>query len=181
MGFFIFKFFEVGMALKVGIVRSSEVSKWCSFETAGGQAEFKIRGIGYKPFQVALEKAGNQITSKGYDVMVKDEDSKLYHELLLDAAGAHLIEDWKGIVFAEIVEGKSVETEKPYTPENASKLLNLGDIGIIIWSFIKEQAQKIQEDADKDKATILGKSSNSTSIEKPMRQKRRTKSNKSSS
>nr|WP_312825028.1 hypothetical protein [Acinetobacter oleivorans] len=167
------------MALKVGIVRSSEVSKWCTFETAGGQAEFKIRGIGYKPFQVALEKAGNQISSKGYDVMVKDE--KLYHELLLDAAGAHLIEDWKGVVFSEVVEGKTVETEQPYTPENASKLLNLGDIGLVIWTFIKDQAQKIQEDADKDKATILGKSSNSTNIKKPTRRKRRTKSNKSSS
>ncbi len=179
MGFFIFKLFEVDMALKVGIVRSSEVSKWCTFETAGGQAEFKIRGIGYKPFQVALEKAGNQISSKGYDVMVKDE--KLYHELLLDAAGAHLIEDWKGVVFSEVVEGKTVETEQPYTPENASKLLNLGDIGLVIWTFIKDQAQKIQEDADKDKATILGKSSNSTNIKKPTRRKRRTKSNKSSS
>ncbi|MBJ9739690.1 hypothetical protein I5523_08540 [Acinetobacter oleivorans] len=169
------------MALKVGIVRSSEVSKWCTFETAGGQAEFKIRGIGYKPFQVALEKAGNQITSKGYDVMVRDENSKLYHELLLDAAGAHLIEDWKGIVFAEVVDGETIESEKPYTPENASKLLNLGDIGLLIWSFVKEQAQKIQEEADKDKATILGKSSNSTSTKRPMRRKRRTKSNKSSS
>ncbi|MEV8215862.1 hypothetical protein, partial [Leifsonia sp. NPDC077715] len=90
-------------------------------------------------------------------------------------------EDWKGIVFAEIVEGKSVETEKPYTPENASKLLNLGDIGIVIWSFIKEQAQKIQEEADKDKALILGKSPSSTNIKKRMRRKRRTKSNRSSS
>lgn len=169
------------MALKVGIVRSSDVSKWCTFETAGGQAEFKIRGIGYKPFQVALEKAGNQISSKGYDVMAKDENGKLYHELLLDAAGAHLIEDWKGVVFAEVEGEDTVETEQPYTPENASKLLNLGDIGLLIWSFIKEQAQKIQEDADKDKATILGKSLNSTSTEKPMRRKRRTKSNKSSS
>jgi len=169
------------MSLKVGIVRSSEVSKWCTFETAGGQAEFKIRGIGHKPFQVALEKAGNQISSKGYDVMVKDENGKLYHELLMDAAGAHLIEDWKGVVFAEVVEGETVEIDQPYTPENASKLLNLGDIGLLIWSFIKEQAQKIQEEADKDKAKILGKSSNSTNIEKPMRQKRRTKSNKSSS
>jgi len=169
------------MALKVGIVQSSEVSKWCTFETADGQAEFKIRGIGYKPFQVSLEKAGNQITSKGYDVMVKDVNSKLYHELLLDAAGAHLIEDWKGVVFAEVEDGETVESEKPYTPENASKLLNLGDIGLLIWSFVKEQAQKIQEEADKDKATILGKSSNSTSTRNRMRRKRRTKSNKSNS
>ncbi|MND24577.1 hypothetical protein D3C81_110350 [compost metagenome] len=169
------------MALKVGIVRSSEVSKWCTFETADGQAEFKIRGIGYKPFQVALEKAGNQITSKGYDVMVKDVNSKLYHELLLDAAGAHLIEDWKGVVFAEVEDGETVEIDQPYTPENASKLLNLGDIGLLIWSFVKEQAQKIQEEADKDKATILGKSSSSINTKRPMHQKRRTKSNKSSS
>lgn len=181
MGFFISLIFEVGMSLKVGIVRSSEVSKWCTFETAGGQAEFKIRGIGYKPFQVALEKAGNQISSKGYDVMVKDENAKLYHELLMDACAAHLIEDWKGVVFAEVVESNSVETEKPYTPENASKLLNLGDIGIVIWSFIKEQAQKIQEEADKEKALILGKSSSSTNTRKRMRRKRRTKSNKSNS
>ncbi|MGU9602603.1 hypothetical protein ACV35Y_20020, partial [Acinetobacter baumannii] len=68
-----------------------------------------------------------------------------------------------------------------YTPENASKLLNLGDIGISIWLFIKEQAQKIQEDADEDKALILGKSSISTNTKKRMRRKRRTKSNKSSS
>jgi hypothetical protein len=111
----------------------------------------------------------------------EDENGKLYHELLLDAARAHLIEDWKGVVFAEVVEGETVETEKPYTSENVSKLLNLGDIGLLIWSFIKEQAQKIQEEADKGKATILGKSSSSTNTRKRMRRKRRTKSNKSSS
>ncbi|HAV4098881.1 TPA: hypothetical protein JIN69_003610, partial [Acinetobacter baumannii] len=60
-------------------------------------------------------------------------------------------------------------------------LLNLGDIGISIWLFIKEQAQKIQEEADKDKALILGKSSSSISTKRPMRRKRRTKSSKSSS
>lgn len=67
---FIPKISEVAIALKVGIIKSSDVAQWCTFVTEGGQAEFKIRGIGYKPFQVALEKAGNQITSKGYDVMV---------------------------------------------------------------------------------------------------------------
>ncbi|MFH4351955.1 hypothetical protein WAJ70_22990, partial [Acinetobacter baumannii] len=79
-----------------------------------------VRGISDKPFQGAIERAGNQISSKGYDVMVKDENAKLYHEFLMDACAAHLIEDWKGVVFAEIVDGKTVESEKPYTPENAS-------------------------------------------------------------
>ena len=171
------------MALKVGIIQSSEVSKWCEFKDTDGQvqAEFKVRGIAYKPFQVAIERAGNQISSKGYDVMVNDPSAKPYHELLMDACAAHLVEDWKGIVFAQVVDGKTVESEMPYTPENASKLLNLGDIGISIWLFIKEQAQKIQEVADKDKALILGKSSSSTNTKKPMRRKRRTKSNRSSS
>lgn len=168
------------MALKVGIVQSSEVSKWCQFKNAKGevQAEFKIRGIAYKPFQVAIERAGNQITSKGYDVMTIDPADKLYHELLMDACAAHLIEDWKGVFFAEVVNGKTVETDMPYTAENASKLFNLGDIGVAIWLFIKTEAQKIQENADKDKAVILGKSLSSTSTKKPMRRKRRTKSNK---
>lgn len=168
------------MALKVGIIKSSEVSKWCEFKTAGGQAEFKIRGIAYKPFQVAVERASNQITSKGFDVMIKDE-GKLYHELLLDACAAHLLEDWKGVVFAEMVEGKTVETDMPYTPENASKLLNQGDIGLMIWQFIKDNAQQIQKEADRDKAVILGKSSSCTDTRKPTRRKRHTKLNKSSS
>ncbi|ENW81299.1 hypothetical protein F909_02590 [Acinetobacter sp. ANC 3929] len=171
------------MALKVGIVKSSEVSKWCQFKNTAGevQAEFKIRGIAYKPFQVAMERAGNQITSKGYDVMSIDSADKLYHELLMDACAAHLIEDWKGVVFAEVVNDKTVETDMPYTAENASKLFNLGDIGISLWLFIKTEAQKIQEDADKDKAVILGKSLCSTNTKKPTRQKRRTKSNRSNS
>ncbi len=55
------------MALKVGIIKSSDVSKWCEYKGADGdvQAEFKVRGIAYKPFQVAIERAGNQISSKG--------------------------------------------------------------------------------------------------------------------
>jgi len=171
------------MALKVGIIQSSEVSKWCEFKGIDGQvqAEFKVRGIAYKPFQVAIERAGNQISSKGYDVMANDPSAKLYHELLMDACAAHLIEDWKGVVFAQVVDGKTVETEMPYTPENASKLLNMGDIGIQIWLFVKEHTQKIQEEADKDKAIILGKSSSSTNTKNRMRRKRRTKSNKSNS
>lgn len=183
MGFFISKISEVVMALKVGIIKSSEVSKWCEFKDAAGQvqAEFKVRGIAFKPFQVAIERAGNQISSKGYDVMASDPSAKLYHELLMDACAAHLIEDWKGVVFAQVVDGKTIETEMPYTPENASKLLNLGDIGISIWYFVKEQAQKIQEEADKDKALILGKSSSSTNTKKTTRRKRRMKSNKSNS
>ncbi len=123
------------MALKVSIQTSKTVSKWREYVDGDGNvlAEFKIRGIAYKPYQVALERANNQITSKGYDVSKASKDDKLYHELLLEAAACHLIEDWKGVVFEEKIDGgEVVETEPEYSPENAVKLLNMGDIGISI-------------------------------------------------
>ncbi len=40
------------MALKVGIIKSSDVAQWCTFETEGGQAEFKIRELVISPFKL---------------------------------------------------------------------------------------------------------------------------------
>lgn len=148
------------MALKVAIQKSKEVSLWKEYKDSEGNvlAEFKIRGEGYKPFRVAMERAQNQVTSKGYDVSTAGKEDKLYHELLLEAAACHLIADWKGIVFVE--DGK--EVEPPCTPENATKLFNMGDIGVAIWAFVKSHAEQIQADADKVQVETLGKSSNFT-------------------
>lgn len=153
------------MALKVTIQTSKTVRKWREYTDTGGNvlAEFKIRGSGYKPYQVALERANNQITTKGYDVSKASKDDKLYHELLLEAAACHLIEDWKGVVFEEKIEGGEViETEPEYSPENVTKLLNMGDIGISIWLYVKQEAEDIQKEADAYKDDVVGKSSNST-------------------
>ena len=151
------------MALKVAIQKSKEVSLWKEYKDAEGNvlAEFKIRGEGYKPFRVALERANNQVTSKGYNVSTAGKEDKLYHELLLEAAACHLIADWKGIVFVE--DGK--EIEPPCTPENATKLFNMGDIGVGVWAFVKSHAEQIQAEADKVQAETLGKSLNSTNIQ----------------
>ncbi len=54
----------------------------------------------------------------------------------------------------------------PYTPENAKKILNQGDIGPVIWLFVKTNAEQIQREADEVKAETLGKSENSTSGQK---------------
>ena len=135
------------MALKVSIQTSKTVSKWREYVDKEGNvlAEFKIRGISYKPYQVALERANNQITSKGYDVSKASKEDKLYHELLLEAAACHLIEDWKGVVFEEEnAEKEIVVTEPEYSPENATKLLNMGDIGVSIWLYIRQEAETIQ-------------------------------------
>ena len=149
------------MSLIVGLNKSKQISKWCEYQDAEGNvlAEIKVRGISYKPYQVAVERAQNQIAQKGFDVDTASANDKLLHELLLDAAACHLIEDWKGIAVPD-------ESGEPkdfiYTTENAKKLLNEGDIGPVIWLFVKSNAEEIQREADGIKAEVLGKSENST-------------------
>ena len=161
------------MTLKVAIQQSKEVSLWKEYKDAEGNilAEFKIRGEGYKPFRVALERANNQVASKGYNVSTVNNEDKLYHELLLEAAACHLIADWKGVVFIE--DGKEIET--PCTPENATKLFNMGDIGVGVWVFVKSHAEQIQMEADKVQAETMGKSSNSTTTQSDTQDSQSTK------
>ncbi|EZQ10736.1 hypothetical protein [Acinetobacter sp. Ver3] len=142
------------MALKVEIQKSKEVALWKEYKSGKKVlAEFKIRGIGYKAYQVAIERAHNQVSSKGFDVTQASSSDKLLHELHLDAAACHLIEDWKGVILSE----DGVETEVPYTPENAMKLFSMGDIGIQIWAWIKTQAEEIQVESNKLAAETVGK------------------------
>lgn len=153
------------MSLIVGLNKSKQISKWCEYKDAEGNvlAEIKVRGISYKPYQVAVERAQNQISSKGFDVDTASANDKLFHELLLDAAACHLIEDWKGIA---VPDENGEPKDFIYTTENAKKLLNEGDIGPVIWLFIKTNAEQIQREADEVKAETLGKSENSTSGQK---------------
>ncbi|EIB6858176.1 hypothetical protein KC095_11515 [Acinetobacter nosocomialis] len=169
------------MALEVNIQRNKDVSLWREYKDAEGNvlAEFKIRGISYKPYQVALERVNNQITSKGFDVALASKEDKLYHELLLEAAACHLIEDWKGVVFVEVnADDEQVKTEPPYNAENATKLLNMGDLGISIWSFIRKESEKMQKDADAYKDEVVGKSQTSTTTPTSSRASRTTKKSK---
>ncbi|EMI8631284.1 hypothetical protein RG523_002421 [Acinetobacter baumannii] len=164
------------MALKVSIQTSKTVSKWREYVDKEGNvlAEFKIRGISYKPYQVALERANNQIASKGYDVTKASKDDKLYHELLLEAAACHLIEDWKGVVFEEVTENQELIVSEPeYSQENAIKLLNLGDLGVAIWLFVRQEAENIQKEADAYKDEVVGKSLTSTTGPSSTQKKKR--------
>ena len=150
------------MALKVAIQKSKDVSLWKEYKDGEGNvlAEFKIRGSDYKAYRVAVERAQNQFSSKGFDVATAGSDDKLYHELLLEAAACHLVADWKGVVFVE--DGKEVEPE--CSPENATKLFNMGDIGVAIWAFVKAQADQIQAEANAYRDEVLGKSESFTPI-----------------
>ena len=66
--------------------------------------------------------------------------------MLLEAAAYYLIEDWEGITFREIINGKVVETEQGYSQENAAKLLNMGDLGTVVWMFVLDKATKMQDE-----------------------------------
>lgn len=148
------------MSLVVGINKPKQISKWCDYKDENDQvlASFKIRGIGYKPYQIALERVNNQISSKGFNVETASKEDSLFHELLFDALSVHLIEDWKGIDFEEVINGEIVKREVPFTTENAKNALRNGDNGTIIWMFVKQEAEKMQAEADREKLDILGKS-----------------------
>lgn len=170
------------MSLVAGINKSKQISKWCEYKDHEGNvlAEFKIRGAGYKSYVVAIERAHNQISSKGFNVDTATSEDKLLHELLFDAVAVHLIEDWKGVSFSEEINGEIVEKEAVFTTENAKKLLNMGDIGSIIWLFVKQESEKMQAESDRERLEILGKSANSTNIQnmeatKKSRQPRKSK------
>lgn len=170
------------MALEVNIQRNKDVSLWREYKDEEGNvlAEFKIRGIGYKPYQVALERANNQITAKGFDVAKASPDDKLFHELLLEAVACHLIEDWKGVVFVEEgPNGEQLKSEPAYNAENATKLLNMGDLGVSLWSFIRTESEKIQAEANQYRDDVVGKSSASTSGQSSAQKKKRTTTVKS--
>ncbi|MHC3136277.1 hypothetical protein ACWPO0_10435 [Acinetobacter nosocomialis] len=170
------------MALEVSIKTNKTVSKWREYTDSKGNvlAEFKIRGSSYKPYEVALERANNQIASKGFDVRKVGKEDKLYHELLLEAAACHLIEDWKGVVFKEVNGKKEVIITYPeYSHENATTLLNMGDIGISIWLFVKQEAEDIQKEADAYKDEVVGKSQPSTTGANSTQKKKRTTTTRS--
>ncbi len=50
----------------------------------------------------------------------------------MEAVACHLIEDWKGVVFVEEgPNGEQLKSEPAYNAENATKLLNMGDLGFL--------------------------------------------------
>lgn len=165
------------MSLIVSTTRPKKVSKWCEYKDAEGNvlAEIKVRGISYGAYQSALETINTVMAQKSKKIEDAKEEDKLFHELLLDAAACHLIEDWSGVsVVKKDAEGNIVYNEDgtpktvdlPYTPENAKNILNNGDIGPVIWLFVKTNAEEIQREADGIKAEVLGKSENSMNGQK---------------
>lgn len=149
------------MALVIGVQETKEVSKWVDYKDENGEvlARFQIKGIKDKKYEVARERASNQVASKGFDVASALSTDKTYPELLKDAVACHLIADWEGIEI--VIDGKA--TQPPYTPEAGMLVLsNESTKGAELWLWVISQAERIQEEQDEFKNEILGKSESST-------------------
>ena len=160
------------MSLAINTVKPKNTERWVHYTDSKDKvlASFLVRNIGFKSYRVALERANNQIASKGFDVDSADKNDKLFHELILDAVACHLIADWKGLVDEE---GKDII----FTTEKAKEILTFGDIGMLIWHFVRDEAQKLQDEIDQERFEILGKSENCTNGQKSEAQQDETQSN----
>ena len=153
------------MSLTVGINKSKHVSKWFDYVDENGDvlAKFKIRGISYKPYQVAIERS-RKILSISNEIKSIDNLAKTSQEMLLTCTAYHLIEDWSGVYIQSINDdGELEKKEIQFSQDNANDIIVYGgDDGLLIWDFINTNAKRLQAEYDKEKDEILGKSKRST-------------------
>ena len=153
------------MSLTVGINKSKHVSKWFDYVDENGAvlAKFKIRGISYKPYQVAIERS-RQILGISNEIKLIDNLAKTSQEMLLTCTAYHLIEDWSGVYIQSINDdGELEKKEIQFSQDNANDIIVYGgDDGMLIWDFINTNAKRLQAEHDKEKDEILGKSKRST-------------------
>lgn len=150
------------MSLTLTIQKSPEkAQQWVKHESG---AEFLINGIGNKTYNVAMDQVGTK--ARSIDLKNIQDTDESPTEMMLESAGRYLIADWHNIKMGE--KGSEVDVE--FTKENgALALLN----NIDLWSFVMENARRIQFEADTAKDELLGKSEpQSTGKEKTQRRSR---------
>lgn len=152
------------MKLVAKIIDNKSVSKWFEYKDDNGNvvAKFKVKNIGNKQYRVAEQRALDQVMTKGFDVGTVSAEDQTYNDLLRETVAHYLIEDWSGISFQEVIDGIAIEKEAAYSVENAKTLLKLGDIGIIVWHFVRTKAEELQQEIDAELNDTLGKLSYST-------------------
>ena len=155
------------MSLTLTIQKYSNFAqKWVKHESG---AEFLINGIGNKAYNLALEQVADK--SRNIDFRnIKDTDESPT-ELMLEAAGRYLIADWRNIKIGEAGNEQDVQ----FTKENGALALTNS---IPLWSFVMENARKIQAEIDGEKVELMGKSEIQSTGEEQTQPKRRTQSTK---
>lgn len=142
------------------IQKDKQVSAWVKHESG---AEFLINGIKNREYLIAEERAQHAFRQQGVDLSDVSTTDRPFHEYLLEATAKYLIADWSGVQIKN-EDGEIIDV--PFSKDTAFQILRDGDIGIVLWAFVKKHAEKIQSDAEKVKTAIVGKSENSTSGQK---------------
>ncbi|MFW1765918.1 hypothetical protein ACG9X2_10710 [Acinetobacter bereziniae] len=119
-------------------------------------AKFMIAGIDKPSFKHCMELRGTRIEQEIQGVRdITDESSREIAQSFSKAV-SHLVLNWQGL---EDEEGNIFE----YSKQNAELLCTSTNESIELIVWILAEAQKIQVEANEEKAETLGKSSSSTS------------------
>lgn len=155
------------MSLKLTIQKAPErAQQWVKHESG---AEFLINGIGNKAYNVAMDQVGTK--ARTIDLKNIQDTDESPTEMMLEATGRYLIADWRNIKMGE--SGKEADIE--FTKENGALALSNA---IDLWSFVMENARRIQFEADTAKDELLGKSETESTGKVQTRRKSKTQSTK---
>ncbi|RZA04678.1 MAG: hypothetical protein EOO68_07910 [Moraxellaceae bacterium] len=133
------------------------ISEWREYKDDAGNvlASFLIAGSKRPAYQKGLEAMQARFERVLAGNTPIDDNSVLYIDELIQAAGRYLILDWTGI--------STASGDFEYSQANAITLLTQTKDGLVMWSWIKEQADDIQNAADGVVEDLVGKPLNSTS------------------
>ena len=137
------------MALQIKKQGEQRPESWREYQGV----KFSIRGLDYKPYRVALERAGSVQFRDGLSLKGIGEDATVWYDLQAEAAGRYLIAGWDqdGITGED---GSPI----PYSQDSAVDLLRSSDIGYDLYKWVLKQAAEIQADADRLRDDAVKKS-----------------------
>lgn len=148
------------MAFAIG--KSSTISKWFEYAKVDDKAvSFKIRSAEYEPFLALHNQAGVEFNNQDKSDLAT---LKPYDYFVMKAFSL-LIEDWLNIDLDRYDDqGVLLETELnvPCTEKNKLDVLYAGDLGHVVWSFVKTKAEFIAKEVRLKRNDALGKSLSST-------------------
>ncbi len=119
-------------------------AKWVDYKDGDNVvAKFLINPIDDMRYQVALER--NQLSHRadGFEIDDIGNESRPWFEKDAEATARYLIVDWQGLVDGD---GKEIA----YSPIKALEILTKSKIGLVLWSWVKAQAELIQSEAYKE-------------------------------
>lgn len=140
---------KIEMALQIKKQNEQRPESWREYEGV----KFNIRGLDYKPYRVALERAGSAQFRDGISLKGIDENAVVWYDLQAEAAGRYLIAGWDQDGITD-EDGKSIA----YSQDNAVALLRSSDIGYDLYKWVLQQAAEIQADADQNRDNAVKKS-----------------------